>query len=166
MRFPLLAALCVLLAPTVAAAQQWQEFSYPKHGFSVHFPAEPRVTDGTFKHSLGEPAPATIYSVRQDDVVYTMTVADFSNAGVEQEAMIADTAKAWGRIGEVKVDVVARINAQYGRELSIAAPDGSRAMVAIFFFNNRLYQLDGRALPPNAELGVPKTMRFQQSLAF
>jgi hypothetical protein len=166
MRLPVLAALALLLAPLPAIAQTWTNFDYPEHGFSVHFPDKPRVSAGTFKHSLGEPVPAVIYSVRQDGVVYTMTVADFSKSPPDQQAMIDDTVKAWNLVGQVKVDVVARINREFGRELSVSLGDGSRSLVAIFFFNNKLYELDGRALPPDVDRGAARTIRFQQSLTF
>jgi hypothetical protein len=64
------------------------------------------------------------------------------------------------------VDVEARINTQFGHELSIGNKDGSRSTVAIFFFNHHLYQLEGRALPPDPTARSSSLIRFQQSLQF
>jgi hypothetical protein len=155
-----------LLAPMPAGAQTWQNYDYPDVGFAVHFPAAPAVTKGVYRTAAGLSAPSAIYSVRQDNVVYTVTVADFSQTAVEKDPAIADAVKAFGDTGEIKVDVDARINTQFGHELTVANKDGSRSTVAIFFFNHRLYQLEGRAAPPDPTARSSSLIRFQQSLQF
>lgn len=166
MRFRSLAIAGALLAPLPASAQAWQNYDYPEAGFAVHFPAAPTVTTGVYRTAAGLSAPSTLYSVRQDNVVYTMTVADFSQITVEPDKAIADAVRSFGENGEIKVDVDARINRQYGHELSVGNKDGSRSTVAIFFFNQHLYQLDGRALPPDPATRSSSLIRFQQSLQF
>ena len=170
MRFKSLAVLGLMLAPLsvpwAADAPDWQNYDYPDAGFAVHFPATPTVRHGVYTTAAGVSAPATIYSVRQDDIVYTVTTADFSQVAVEPDKAISDAVKAFGDSGEIKLDVEARINRQYGHELSVGGKDGSRSTVAIFFFNHRLYQLDGKALPPNPDSRSSKLIRFQQSLQF
>jgi len=161
-----LIALGLFLAPLSASAQDWKSFSYPDLGFSVHFPAEPVEATGTYMSLTGASAPTKVYSVRQENVIYTMTVADFSQAPVDQEAAIQNAVKLWERGGTIKVDVVARINTQFGRELSVGRTDGGQSIVAIFYFNNRLYELHGRALPPDPGSSSFKLIRFQQSLSF
>ena len=47
--------------------------------------------------------------------------------------------------------------------MSIAGADGSRSTVALFDFNGRLYQVEGKALPGANPLDM---LRFQQSLVF
>jgi hypothetical protein len=165
MRIRSLAIVGVLLAPLPASAQAWQNYDYADVGFAVHFPAPPAVTKGVYQ-AAGVSAPSTLYSVRQDNVIYTVTVADFSQTALEKDAAIADAVKAFGEKGEIKVDVEARINTQFGHELSIGNKDGSRSTVAIFFFNHHLYQLEGRALPPDPTARSSSLIRFQQSLQF
>jgi hypothetical protein len=60
----------------------------------------------------------------------------------------------------------ARINREFGRELSVSGADGSRSAIAIFFVNRHLYLLDGESLPPNAIAKSGDAVRFQQSLQF
>jgi hypothetical protein len=52
----------------------------------------------------------------------------------------------------------------YGRQLSIQAADGSRSSVALFYHDKRLYQIEGKALPPGNS--TSEAIRFQQSLVF
>jgi hypothetical protein len=69
------------------------------------------------------------------------------------------------RRGEIKVDIPHRISRVYGRQLSIAAADGSHSSVAVFFHKQRLYQIEGTVLP-NGTNATSDAIRFQQSLSF
>jgi hypothetical protein len=171
MRNPLLAALMATalatsLATSAAAAEDWRNYDYPDAGFAVHFPAAPRAVEVAYTTLSGAKVPARAWSARLENVVYTVTVADFSRNEAGQKNAIEDAVKLAGQGGEVKVDVEARINRQYGRELSIVTPEGVRAVMAIFFFGGRLYQLDGRASGPGADGASARLIRFQQSLQF
>jgi len=163
-----LGGLLVLAAAVLAAAPAlaWDIYSYPDSKFAVQFPAEPRIGAGTYRTQAGLEAPAQIYVAREGPVTYTLTLADFSGTALDKDAAIADAVKAFGQTGKVLVDVEARINAEYGRELSIDARDGSRSIVAVFFFDQHLYVLDGRAAPPEPNDHTAKLIRFQQSLNF
>jgi hypothetical protein len=164
MRFRSLVIAAALLAPLPAGAQTWQNYDYADTGFAVHFPAPPATTKGVYRTTTGVSAPSAVYSVRQDNVIYTVTVADFSQTTLEKDPAIADAIKSFGANGEIKVDVDARISTQFGHELTVANKDGSRSTVAIFFFNHHLYQLEGRALPPDPATRSSSLIRFQQSL--
>jgi hypothetical protein len=163
----LLAAYAILLAaPALAAAQSWTEHRYPDAGFVVQFPAEPTVSNGRYKTTTGQTAAATTYSATLDNVVYAVTVADFSKIGLDGDAAVDDAIKAVAATGEITVDVTERINRQYGHELGINGKDGSRTAASIFYFDHKLYLLLGKAMPPNATSGSGKLSRFQQSLQF
>jgi hypothetical protein len=161
-----LAGAGLALEPLPAAAQDWQDYAYPEHGFAVHFPAPPTVTQDVYRTTAGVAAPSTVYAVMKDNILYSMTVGDFSRTAVNDQEVINDAVKAAGLTGEIKVDVDARINRQYGHELSVKGRDGSYSMMAIFFFDHRFYHLVGKVMPPNAEAGAGRTIRFQQSLQF
>src|SRR5262249_54344438 len=53
----------------------------------------------------------------------------------------------------------------YGRQLSIARPDGTRSTVAIFDHKGRLYQIEGKSLSTGND-ATAATIRFAQSLVF
>lgn len=163
--------LCALAAFAAAAfvgapAMAWDIYSYPDAKFAVQFPTQPRIGPGKYRTAAGLEVPSQVYLSRQGAVDYSLTLADFTGTALDKDAAIADAVKAFGQTGRVLVDVEARINAEYGRELSIDSRDGSRLVVAIFFFDQHLYVLDGHAAPPEPAGETANLIRFQQSLNF
>jgi hypothetical protein len=164
MRFLILVA--ALLAPLPAAAQAWRHFTYADTGFTVQLPAAPTVTKGQYKPAAGAAVPSTIYTLTQPDIVFSVIVADFSRTAMDREKALADAVKAIGATGQIKIDVEERIGREHGRQLTLVGKDGSRSNITVFFVNGRLYQTEGKALPPEPAAGAGKAVRFQQSLQF
>jgi hypothetical protein len=154
------------LTPVVAVAQDWKVYSYPDAGFAVQLPVPPTVEKSTFTTSAGVSLPMTRYAAREDRILYTLNVVDFSSVSADAMSTIAETEKSFGASGKVTVAIDARINREFGRELSISGADGSRSAIAIFFVNRHLYELVGESLPPNAIARSGDAIRFQQSLQF
>ena len=111
-------------------------------------------------------APAQRWWAQDGKVAYSVTLVAFSGTALDKDAAIADAVKAFGEQGEVLVDVEARINAEWGREMSVNRRDGGHDIVAVFFFDNHLYLLNGRAAPPDPSAATANLIRFQQSLNF
>ena len=155
--------LAALAVSGPAAAQSWQEYNYPDDSFSVMFPAEPKVEATTYQVAEGRTVPARVYSVSQNNGVFTVTVAQLANTGLAENAVIDYAVKTVSAGGEVKVDFPHRIYQVYGRQLSIAGSDGSHSTVAMFDFNDRLYQIEAKVLPGGNDTDL---IRFQQSLVF
>jgi hypothetical protein len=156
-------ALAAFVAGGPAAAQSWQEYSYPAYSFTVAFPADPQIETTTYQVADSRSVEAHVYSVRQNDSVLKVTVAELANTGLEESAVIDHAIKMLSEGGEVKINIPHRVYQVYGRQLSIAGADGSRSTVAVFDFNGRLYQIEGKALPGGSPLDM---LRFQQSLVF
>jgi len=148
-----------------AAAQSWKEYSYPSYSFAVSFPAEPKVETTMYQAADGRSVQAQVYSVTQDNGVFTMTIADLSDGALEESAVMDHAIKTLSQGGEVKLDIPHRISAVYGRQLSIAGADGSHSSVALFYYKKRLYQIEGKALPSGSD-ATADAIRFQQSLIF
>jgi hypothetical protein len=146
-----------------AAAQAWKEYNYPDYAFSVTFPADPQLETTTYQVANGRSVPAHVYSVRQNNGVFKVTIAELGNSGVQESAVIDSAVKTLSQGGEVKVDFPHRINQVYGRQLSIVGADGSRSTVAVFDTNGRLYQIEAKILPGGNDTDL---IRFQQSLIF
>jgi hypothetical protein len=160
----LFAFMLAALAATPAAAQSWKEYSYPDYAIAVSFPAAPAVETVSYPIADGATAPAQVYSVAQDNGVFKMTVVDLDAAA--QESVVMDHAVATlSQNAEVKVNIPARVGRVYGRQLSLAGADGSRSSVALFVHNQRLYQIEGKALPGGDD-ATAEAIRFQQSLIF
>ena len=158
--------LAAWLAPLAAVAQEWKSYPYPEAGFAIQFPAPPAVEKHTFKTSAGVSLPMTRYMVRQDRIVFTLDVVDYSTIEADATSTIAETEKSFGASGKVTVAMDARISRSYGRELSLSGTDGSRSVIAIFFVNKHLFTLVGQSLPPNAIEKSGDAIRFQESLQF
>lgn len=146
-----------------AAAQEWQEYSYPDYAFTVMFPTDPKIETTTHEVADGRSVPARVYSVREDKSEFKMTVADLANTGLQEKAVIDHAIKTLSAGGEVKLNYPHRIYGVYGRQLSIAGKDGSRSTVAMFDIYGRLYQIEAKVLPGGSDIDL---IRFQQSLVF
>ena len=160
---PFIAALFFAAGP--ADAQSWKEYAYPTDFFSVAFPADPKVETRTYQAADGRPVEARVYSVSQDGGVFRMTVADLPDPAMQESAVLDHAVRTLSQGSEIKVDIPHRISRVYGRQLSIAAPDGGYSSVAVFYHKQRLYQIEGTVLPGAAN-ATSDAIRFQQSLAF
>jgi hypothetical protein len=162
---PLVAlVLAMFVASGPAMAQGWKEYSYPDHAFTVSFPAEPKVETTSYLAADGRVVRALVYSVTQDQGMFKMTIAELSDAGLKESAVIDHAIKTLSRAGEIKLDIPHRISRVYGRQLSILGADGSRSSVALFYHDQRLYQIEGKALASGN--ATADAIRFQQSLVF
>jgi hypothetical protein len=158
---PFILAAFAFNAP--AGAQSWEDYRYPEYAISIAFPANPNIEITTHEVADGRSVPARIYSVRHDKGEFKMTVSDVSNAGLDEKAVIDYAIKTLSEGGTVKVNIPHRIYQVYGRQLTLEGADGSRAMVAMFDFMGRLYQIEAKVPPGGNEFELT---RFQQSLVF
>jgi hypothetical protein len=147
-----------------AAAQSWKEYAYPDEAFAVSFPAEPKIETTTYQAADGHVVPARVYTVAQPGGIFTMTIADLTESGLDESAVIEHAIQALARDGEVKLNIPARVSRVFGRQLSILGTDGSRSSLALFYVKGRLYQIEGKSLPPGN--ATSDAIRFQQSLMF
>jgi hypothetical protein len=148
-----------------AAAQNWQEYSYPDYSFRVSFPADPQIETATYQITDDRAVEARVYSVHRKDAEFKVTVAELADPAPDETALIDHAIRKLSAGGEVKVDLPHRINRVFGRQLSILQGDGSRAAVALFDFNGRLYQIEGKSLPAGND-ATADAIRFVQSLTF
>ena len=154
-------------APQPAPAQGWEEYSYPDYAFSVAFPANPQVDTTTYQIADNRSVPARIYSVRQANVAFSMIVAELEGTNFEENAVVDHAIKMLSQNATVRLNIPARIYRVYGRQLTLEGADGSRSMVQLFDHNDRLYQIEAKALPDqNVSNPQSDVVRFHQSLDF
>ena len=161
-----IAAIPLLLFCGAAFAEGWQEYVYADYGFAVSFPEAPKTESGRFQLPGGSVVPATIYSVTEPDGDYRVTIADFTNRPEGENSILGSAETNLKRNATVKVEMPARVQAVFGRQLSLAGRDGSHISVALFVYQHRLYQIAGTAFPAAALAGSSDAIRFQQSLRF
>jgi hypothetical protein len=158
------ATALALFFASAALADDWKEYENRDYSFTVHFPGDPTVETATYRAADGGSFPAHVFSVKQDTGVFKVTVVDMpgkqtgSNAAVMKEAT-----KVVAAGGVIKFDIDHRVRAVYGRQLGIAGANGGYFYVALFYRNNRLYQVEGNAFVAGGQAEV-EAMRFQQSL--
>ncbi len=156
-------AVAAFVVSGPAAAQSWEEYSYPEYAFSVAFPANPKIETTTYEVADGRSVPARVYSAHQDKSQFKMTVADLASTALDEKAVIDHAVKTLSQGATVRVNIPARIYQVYGRQLTVEGADGSRSMVALFDIMGRLYQIEAKGLPGGNEFELT---RFQQSLVF
>jgi hypothetical protein len=151
------------IAASPAAAEEWQEYAYPDYAFTVRFPAGPGVETTTYQVADGRAVTARVWSVRQNNGAFTVTVAETGNAGVDEEAVIGHAIKALSAGADVKVNMPHRIYRVFGRQLSVRRPDGSSSTIALFVHKGRFYQVEGQMAADGSPIDM---LLFQQSLVF
>ena len=160
----LIAFVLAALVVSGPAAAQWKEYAYVPEGFAVVFPADPQVEEVAMYQIIpGKSVPARVYSVRHNNGVFKVTVADGRDAGLQETPVVDHAVRQLTQGGQVKIDFPHRIYRIYGRQLSIARPNGSLTTAAVFFANERLYLIEGTRLPGGSDTDL---IQFQQSLTF
>src|SRR5580700_7105762 len=82
---PFVFAAVVVSSP--AFAEGWEEYAYPDYFFAVAFPANPQVETTTYPVADNRSVPARLYSVRQGNVAFKMTVAELEGTNLEENTM-------------------------------------------------------------------------------
>jgi hypothetical protein len=160
----LIAFVLTALVVSGPAAAEWKEFNSVSEGFGVVFPADPDVEEvATFEVVPGKTVAARIYSARYDNSLFKMTVVDGRDEGLQEASVIDQALKRLTQGGELKINVPHRIYRIYGRQLSVARPDGSLTTAAVFFANDRLYQIESTKFAGGSDADA---IRFHQSLTF
>jgi hypothetical protein len=151
--------VAIIAASAPASAQGWREYKYPNEGFTVAFPAEPKVETTSYQASSSRLVEARVYSVVQEGGEFKVTVADLSHTEISEGNVMAYAVLMLSRGGEVKIDIPHSTRRIIGRQASIDGVDGSQIYASVFFHNRRLYQISGlRAMegtvPANAPVGL------------
>ena len=76
---PVIPAAIILSIAASAFAQEYVEFKSPQDRFSIVFPAQPKVTETTYKSEFGSVLPQRIYSVDSGQSHFSVRVVDYNN---------------------------------------------------------------------------------------
>jgi hypothetical protein len=152
----------ILVAGLASAAEKWRQYNYLNYSFAINFPTSPKSESGTFPGPNGVKLSAHFYSAKSENNVYRVTIADFSKTDMEEKDAVAYAMSRLMEQGEITLDIPTRVDAVDGRQLSLAGKDGTHASVGLFFYQHRLYQIEGIT----SEEGSSDPTRFQQSAHF
>jgi hypothetical protein len=161
-----ISALAFLSALPAAAEWIWPEYSFPEEGFAAQFPGEPRVEERFYQTALvaGGSIKERVYTSEYGGVVYTVAVADFGNGRPTENRAIDEAARKLTSKGMLTHDVSARIDWHYGRSMRVEDGSGTSYTSAIFYIDNKVYQVEVAFPPGNSQpMGSASIHFFQQA---
>src|SRR5215467_11190943 len=81
--------VAIIAASAPASAQGWREYEYPNEGFTIAFPAEPKVETTSYQASGGRLVDARVYFVLQEGGEFKVTVADLAHTEMSEGNVMA-----------------------------------------------------------------------------
>ncbi len=94
-------------------------------------------------------------------------MAGLKGTNLEETTVLEHAISALSQGATVRVNIPARIYEVYGRQLTVDGADGSRSMVQLFDYKDRLYEIEAKAFPgQNVSNPQSDMVRFHQSLSF
>jgi len=157
--------LAAFIASIPAVAQispPWKEYPEVTEGFLLMFPGDPEVNYTKWEIVPGREAQATIYSIRYNNALFRMTVADAKDMFIKEDPIIAQAVKKISEGGKLSHNEPTRVSQIYGREISVARPDGTSTLATLWYVNERLYMIETSG--PSSASG--DMFRFLRSLVF
>src|SRR5215469_3965505 len=162
---PAAAALLIALGSSAEAQTQWREYAWANAQFAVSFPAPPSVarmpSDPTAEHIRG-----TVYFVDQPTGRFEVVVFEVGLSGLSEPVAIGRAAAVLRRKGKIDVDIASEVQGHWGRFLSFETQDGGHTIAAVYFRNDRLYEIEATAPLASFDTVSSDMVRFQQSLRF
>ena len=159
--------VAIIAASAPAGAQDrrepaWKEYEYPNDGFTVAFPAEPKVEPASYQAPGGRLVEARVYSVSEAGGEFKVTVADMSDIKESAGNVMAYAVWLLSRQGELEFNMPHATRRVVGRQAIIDWADGSHTYASVFLHDQRLYQIEG-TVPAGS---TADAFRFQQSFDF
>lgn len=161
---PAAAALLIAFGSRAEAQTQWREYIWADAQFAVSFPATPSV-------ARMPPDPAahiggTVYFVDQPTGRFEVVVFNLVRSGIGEPAAIARAVTVLRQKGKMDLDIASEVQGHWGRFLSFETQDGGHTIAAVYFRNDRLYEIGATAPLASFDTVSSDMVRFQQSLRF
>ena len=161
---PAAIAVLIVLTTRAQAQTQWREYAWPNAQFAVSFPAAPsvaRLAPDAARHVRG-----TVYFVDQPTGRFEVVVFDLALSGIGESAALGRAVTALRQKGEIALDIASEVQGHWGRFLSFETGDGAHTIAAVYFRNDRLYEIEATAPAASFDVVSSDMVRFQQSLRF
>jgi hypothetical protein len=168
MRLTILGGLIGLgLAIAAPANAAWHSYVNTEAGFSFTAPGDVKTEKSAYRSATEGQRAATVFRSVDDNVEYRVTVVNFFGRKSDESAIIKQSSTAFLANKKVLADSEARVESSYGRKMTVDLPNnGGRAMVAVYFNQGYLIELQVTVLPANGDYGSPDMGRFVDSIAF
>jgi hypothetical protein len=171
MRTPLrfLAPLAlIVLAPALAAAQEWQDFNSPECRCSASYPGKPQPKTQSMQTKVGT-LDARMFMLEMPNAFYALAFVDYPRDAIAKNSpdSLLDAARD-GAVGNVKGKLASEtkvsMNGFPGRELRIEAPGDLALQARMYLVKERLYQV--LVVMPKAKESAADSKRFLDSFKF
>jgi hypothetical protein len=164
----LVSVALVVLSTSASFAQGWREYVSRDEFFMVSMPAEPQITETTYRAASGAILPAKTFVATEGQSGASVTVVHYMNASAaDLEGAVEHAVQSFrSRSGEVTYDSPQVMEGLPGHMIYHLNPDQSRTATGIYLHAGpsehggpgRLYILEGIAGP-----GAPSPIQFPQS---
>lgn len=108
----------------------------------------------------------TVYFVVQPSGRFEVVVFDLTRSGIREPVAIGRAVVALRQKGKMNLDIASEVQGHWGRFLSFETGDGSHTIAAVYFRNDRLYEIEATASAASFADVSSDMVRFQQSLRF
>ena len=170
MRILALVILTLVLAASPGSAAEWREYIYLDRGVAIQFPAQPQMTTGMHNSIMVKGLATTIYTARDDNVDYKLTIIELGNRTDAATSLLNEVFYFLLREGEVLFTDFTRVyqdeRSVYGTTLVVDREDGSRIRTSVFYSKGRLYRADAIVLPARGDKDMTVPTRFDQTIRF
>jgi hypothetical protein len=162
----LISIILALFFADHTAAPDWKDYQNPEYSFAISFPADPTFEATTFRTADGRSLEAHTFSVDQEAGVFKVTVVEMPGEETGGDSLaVKAAAKTVAEGGVIQFDIPHHVGETRGRQLGIVGANGAYSYVALFYYKQRLYQIEGKAFLAGGQAEVD-AMGFQQSLDF
>ena len=161
-RIGFLITALALFAASEASAQAWKEYLSREDAFVITFPGDPMIEETSWTDFNGTERPARRYSATRLGSLYTLIVADFTDADYNlTRGSFAHATYVYRMKGEVTFDSWNAIDRVDGHQLQIMLDNGNKLFFAAHQHLGRLYILDVETVP-----GSSAPVQFIQGMVF
>jgi hypothetical protein len=150
--YGLVSVVLGFLISSPAAAQDWFEYVNQDERFAVSLPAEPSISDGTFRSASGATLPTRVFTAVDGESTYRVSVVSYAGVEPEEyaEALEHAVAQIRTRGGELTSENDASYEGMDTRMLQFTNPDQTRSFIAVTLPPavsrlERLYIVEGRS---------------------
>src|SRR5262249_54108831 len=145
----------LVVSANLALAAAWEERIYLDKGVAIQFPAPPQMTSGVHESEMVKGLPTTVYTARDDNVDYKLTIIELANRTDAATSLLNEVGYFLMREGDVLFTDFPRVyqgeRSVYGLTLVVDRMDGSRIRSSIYYSKGRLYRADAIVLPARGD---------------
>lgn len=161
--------LAGLIACAPAQAQTWSLRKFPEAGFGIESPVPLTRGEGTYKAAVAGAHKTVVYSGMYEGVKYSVSILDISNRIPEAVNLFEEAEFVLSETGKVVVNEGLGVEPgplrQYGRELVIDRPDGSRTYTSLMYQNGKIYFAEA-LIAKGGDFDAIGPQRFADSILF